>query len=101
MHRAERSGKNGTVKGDLQRILELSDRLHGNSGKAKAVFACGSKGYWREVDLPARLGNTRLHMNSKFNVSPLAGLTDALGKVCVCLVDRSKAHSSNPHGRNL
>jgi peptide chain release factor subunit 1 len=97
MHRAERSGKNGTVKGDLQRILELSDRLHGNSGKAKAVFACASKGYWREVDLPARLGNTRLHMNSKFNVSPLAGLTDALERICVCLVDRSKARFFELH----
>jgi peptide chain release factor subunit 1 len=97
MHRAERSGKNGTVKGDLQRILEISDRLHGNSGKAKAVFACGSMGIWREVDLPARLGNTRLHMNSKFNVAPLAGLTDALEKVCIGLVDRSKARFFELH----
>ena len=91
MRRAERAGKNGSVKGDLERILALSDGLHGNSGRAKAVFACGSQGFWREVDLPPRLGNTRLQMNSKFNVSPLAGLTDALERVCICLVDRSKA----------
>jgi peptide chain release factor subunit 1 len=97
MHRAERSGKNGSVKGDLQRILELSDRLHGNSGKAKAVFACASKGFWREVDLPPRMGNTRLHMNSRFNVSPLGGLDGALEKVCVCLVDRSKARFFQLH----
>src|SRR3954464_14769309 len=97
LHRAERNGKNGAVKQDLQRIQDLSDRLHGNSGKAKAVFACGSMGFWREVDLPARLGNTRLQMNSKFNVSPLAGLTDALERVCICLVDRSKARFFELH----
>jgi peptide chain release factor subunit 1 len=91
IRRAERSRKNGTFKADLERILALSDGLRGNSGRAKAVFACGSKGFWKELDLPARLGKTRLHMNSKFNVSPLAGLRDALEKVCVCLVDRSKA----------
>lgn len=97
MHRAERSGKNGSVRADLQRILELSDRLHGNSGKAKAVFACASKGFWREVDLPARFGNTRLHMNSKFNVSPLAGMTEALHKVCICLADRTRARFFELH----
>lgn len=97
MHRAERSGKNGTLKGDLERILALADGLRGNSGKAKAVFACGSRGLWKQVDLPARVGKTRLHMNSKFNVGPLAGLTDALEKVCVCLVDRSKARFFELH----
>ncbi len=91
VQRAERAGKNGSVKGDLQRILDMADRLHGNSGKAKAVFACASKGFWREEDLPARIGRTRLVMNNKFNVSPLANLNDALEKVCVCLVDSEKA----------
>jgi len=91
MHRAERNGKDGSVRADLQRILEMSDHLHGNSGKAKAVFACGSQGFWREVDLPAKVGSTRLHVNSKFNVSTLAGLTESLDKVCICLADRSKA----------
>lgn len=91
MHRAERNGKNGSVKADLQRILEMSDRLHGNSGKAKAIFACGAQGFWRELDLPAQIGSTRLQMNSKFNVSALAGLSESLDKVCICLADRTKA----------
>jgi peptide chain release factor subunit 1 len=90
MRKAERTGKNGTVRSDLERIQEMSDRLHGNNGKAKAVFACASKGYWREVDLPARLPDTQLLMNSRFHVSPLAHLEDAMNKVCVCLLDRSK-----------
>lgn len=91
MKRAERKGKNGSVKGDLQRILDFADNLHGNSGKAKGVFACGSMGIWREVDLPPQLARTELLMNSRFHVSPLARLHDSLEKICVCLVDRSKA----------
>src|SRR4051812_26427509 len=91
MKRAERSGKNGTVRGDLERILEMSERLHGNSGKAKAVFACASKGFWREYDLPPGLGTTELQVNGRFHVSPLASLEHVMEKSCVCLLDRSKA----------
>jgi peptide subunit release factor 1 (eRF1) len=91
IHRAERAGKNGSVRGDLQRILETADHLHGNSGKAKAIFACGSQNMWREVDLPARLPKTDLLMNNRFHVSPLTSLHDALERVCITLVDRSKA----------
>jgi peptide subunit release factor 1 (eRF1) len=97
MRRVERAGKNGSVKGDLQRILEMSEQLHGNSGRAKAVFACGSQKFWREVDLPACIGTTRLKVNSKFNVSPLANLNDALEKVCVCLVDSERARFLELH----
>jgi peptide subunit release factor 1 (eRF1) len=89
--RAERSGKNGAVRADLERILNMADRLHGNSGKAKAVFACGAKGFWREEDMPARLSGSQLLMNKHFHVSPLANLHDSLEKVCIALVDRSKA----------
>lgn len=91
MHRAERLGRNGTVRSDLERILALAERLHGNSGKAKAIFACASKGFWREVDVPARLPGSRLIVNKHFHVSPLASFNDSLEKVCICLVDRSKA----------
>jgi peptide subunit release factor 1 (eRF1) len=91
MRKAERSGKNGTVRGDLERILEMSDRLHGNAGRAKAIFACASQGFWREYDLPAHLPSTELRINGRFHVSPLAGLDDAMGKACVCVLDRTKA----------
>lgn len=91
MRKAERSGKNGTVRSDLERILEMSDRLHGNSGRAKAIFACGSKGFWREYDLPAHLQRTDLQINGHFHVSPLAALDQSMGKSCVCVIDRSKA----------
>ncbi|HVZ17249.1 MAG TPA: hypothetical protein VG897_09040 [Terriglobales bacterium] len=92
MHHAERSGKNGSVRADLSRILELSERLHGNQGKAKAVFACASKDFWREFDVPARAFNsTNLQLNNRFHLTPMATVSESLQKTCVCLVDRSKA----------
>ncbi len=97
MRKAERAGKNGSVKADLERILELSDRLHGISGKARVVFACASKGYWREAEMPARFASNRLQMNSKFHVTPLAKLNDALEKVCVCLVEPGRARFFELH----
>ena len=56
---AERNGKNGDLRNTLDRILSLSEHLHGNQGKAKAVFACGSRNYWREFDFPPQLPETQ------------------------------------------
>ncbi|HWR15550.1 MAG TPA: hypothetical protein VN577_12030 [Terriglobales bacterium] len=91
MKRAERSGKNGSVRSDLERILDLAERLHGNSGRAKAIFACASKGFWREEDIPARLQGSKVLINKHFHVSPLAALQEIMEETCVCLLDRSKA----------
>ena len=91
MRRAERLGKNGPVRADLTRILELAEHLHGNQGKAKAVFACGSMNVWREFDVPVRkLTDTELQMNSRFHLRPLAEATESLDKTCICLADRSR-----------
>ena len=88
---AEKEGKNGDLRTTLNRILALSEHLHGNQGKAKAVFACGSQNYWREFDLPSHLPSTRLIVNQRFHVTPVTGLNDAMGKVSVALIDRTKA----------
>ena len=102
MRRAERSGKNGPVRADLTRILDLAERLHGNQGKAKAVFACASKDIWREFDVPMRtLNNTELLMNSRFHLRPLAELNESLEKTCVCLADRSKVRFFELQGEEI
>ncbi len=102
MRRAERSGKNGPVRADLTRILELAEKLHGNQGKAKAVFACGAKDYWREFDVPVRmLGKTEILMNSRFHLRSLAELTESLEKTCVCLADRSKVRFFEMQGDEI
>lgn len=88
---AEKDGKNGDLRITLNRILALSEHLHGNQGKAKAVFACGSQNYWKEFDLPSQLPSTRLIVNQRFHVTPLTGLNDVMGKASIALIDRTKA----------
>ena len=51
---AEKHGRNGFAQSDLDRIVEIAEGLHGNSGRAKAIFASGKDNFWREFDLPAR-----------------------------------------------
>jgi len=88
---AERQGKNGTTRPDLERIQAMAEHLHGNSGKAKAVFACGNKNVWREFDVPARLARTELHVNRRFHLRPLSAIADVLPRVGIALADRTKA----------
>jgi len=102
LRRAERAGKNGPVKASLMKILELAERLHGNQGKTKAVFACATKDLWREFDLPMREAfPTSLLINSRFHLRPLAALSESLEKTCVCLVDRNKARVFEMEGENI
>ena len=57
---AEKNGKNGSARADLNRILDIAGHLHGNQAKAKAIFACSNKNIWREFDLPPTLPATQL-----------------------------------------
>jgi peptide subunit release factor 1 (eRF1) len=92
---AEKSGKNEFARKDLQRILEVAERLHGNGRKGKAIFADASKGLWREFDVPARLPGTTLIVNRRFHLKPLSIVTDVNPRICVCAMDRSKARLFN------
>ena len=91
LREAEKEGRNECVRGDLNRILEMAERLHGNGGKAKAIFADSSENFWREFDIPAWLDKTQVMINRRFHLRPLAPLLEANPRVCVCVVDRSKA----------
>jgi peptide subunit release factor 1 (eRF1) len=75
----------------LNRILELAENLHGNQARARAVFACGSRNFWREFDLPSQLPGTQLFVNRQFHLKPLALLLGAQPRLWVALVDRQKA----------
>ena len=88
---AEKNGKNGSARSDLNRILELAGHLHGNQAKAKAIFACGNKNVWREFDLPPTLPATQLFVNNRFHLKPLAAILGAQPRVCVAIVDRQRA----------
>jgi peptide subunit release factor 1 (eRF1) len=93
-----RSKRNGKLKdkfvsarADLDRIVRLSQDLRGNGPHAKAVFACGAQGFWREYDLPAQLSSTQLLVNRHFHLKPLAQLLGAFPSLGIVLVDRHRA----------
>lgn len=88
---SEADGNSKCARADLERILEIAESLHGNGGRAKAIFADSRQGVWREFDLPAWLPATQLIVNRRFHLKPLAPIVDSRPKVCVVLVDRSKA----------
>ncbi len=91
LQEAQKNGKNGCARTDLDRILEIAEHLHGNQARAKAIFACKAQNLWREFDLPARLSTTSLFVNQRFHLRPLAAILEALPRVCVALVDRKTA----------
>lgn len=91
LREAEKSGKNGCARADLDRILTVAENLHGNQARAKAIFACGARNFWREFDLPPQIAATELFVNRQFHLKPLARLLGAQPRVWVALVDRQKA----------
>lgn len=91
MREAEKNGKNGCARGDLHRILDIAENLHGNQARAKAIFACGGQNFWREFDLPPQPFQTQLFVNQQFHLKPLAQLLGAHPRVWLAVVDRQKA----------
>src|SRR5438477_11917100 len=77
LHGTEKNGKTKCARADLQRILDLAGHLHGNQARAKAVFACGTRDFWREYDLPPQLPGTQLFVNRRFHLKPIAMLLGA------------------------
>src|SRR5271155_1142414 len=80
-----------SARADLDRIVRLSQDLRGARPRAKAVFACGAQGFWREYDLPAQLSGTQLVVNRHFHLKPLAQLLGAFPSLGIVLIDRHRA----------
>ncbi len=91
LHQLESKGKSESARADLDRIVRLSQELRGNGTRAKAVFACGARKFWREYDLPAQLSGTQLLVNRHFHLKPLAQLLGAFPSLGIVLVDRHRA----------
>jgi hypothetical protein len=91
LREAEKHGKNGSTRSDLEKINSMVDPLHGSSGKAKAIFACGQQGFWREFDIPAQLLTPKIAVSQRFHLKPLAAVLDGEQRACVLLADRAKA----------
>jgi peptide subunit release factor 1 (eRF1) len=93
----EKTGRNGSARTDLQRILDLAGDWQGNRKRAKAVFACGSKNIWREFDLPPQLAKTQLFVNRRFHLKELAVLLGGQPRLWVAFVDRHRARFFDLH----
>jgi peptide subunit release factor 1 (eRF1) len=91
LREAEKSGKNGSTRADLERISSMLDPARGNGGKAKAIFACGKDNFWREFDVPAQLLQSRIGVSQRFRLKPLAAVLDGEQRACIVLADRTKA----------
>ena len=88
---SKRKEKSEAARADLDRIVRLSHDLRGSGGRAKAVFACGTQGFWREYDLPAQLTGTQLLVSRHFHLKPLAQLLGAFPRLGIMLIDRHRA----------
>ena len=91
LREAEKQGKNGSTRSDLERMAGMVDPAHGNGGKAKAIFACGDQGFWREFDIPAQLVQPKIALSQRFHLKPLAAVLDGEERACILLADRTKA----------
>ncbi len=91
LREAEKDGKNGCARADLERISAVVEALHGNGGRAKAIFACAGQNFWREYDLPPQLPKTQVILNQRFHLKPLAALLRESRKTLIVLADRTKA----------
>ena len=80
----------GVLK-DLHRILEIAEHLHGNQARSKVVFACCGRELWREFDVPPVFPATRLFVNRRFYLKPLAALFSEYPKLWVALADQKSA----------
>ncbi|HLJ87307.1 MAG TPA: hypothetical protein VKZ53_10830 [Candidatus Angelobacter sp.] len=91
LRRAERNGQRQGLRADLERVLEAAGQLRGNHSRGKAIFACGEKGIWREMDIPPQLDRSSLVVSSRFHLKPLvAAYSDSL-RTCIALIDRERA----------
>lgn len=79
------------VVSDLQRILEVAEGLHGNQSRGRAVFACSARGLWKECDLPLDIPASRIFVNRRFHLKPLASVFSDNPKIWVALIDRQNA----------
>jgi peptide subunit release factor 1 (eRF1) len=91
LREAEKGGRNGCARADLERISVVVEALHGNGGKGKAIFACAGQNFWREFDLPPQLPKTQVILNQRFHLKPLAALLREGLRILVVLADRTKA----------
>ncbi|HUR36603.1 MAG TPA: hypothetical protein VM009_02220 [Terriglobales bacterium] len=87
----ERTGNHAAARADVERIAAMADELHNNHSRAKAIFACAEHNLWKEFDLPPAVGETALHVNNRFYLTPLASAVIEVPRATIVLLDRENA----------
>jgi len=85
------NGNDHCARTDLEKIMTMAERLHGNQARAKAIFAYGRENFWREFDLPPDLPGTQLFLNRRFHLKPMAAMLGVRPHLGVALLDRQRA----------
>ena len=91
LRKAERNGNHAALREDLAKILQIAEGLHGNHSRGKVIFACREQGIWREKDIPPRVGQSQIKVDSRFHLRPLVDAYSGLPRTCIALVDRKRA----------
>jgi len=91
LRRAERNGNHVALREDLGKILQVAEGLHGNHSRGKVIFACREQGIWQELDVPPRVGQSQITVNSRFHLRPLVEAHSGSPRTCIALVNRKKA----------
>ncbi|MGH9548136.1 MAG: hypothetical protein ACRD3W_02130 [Terriglobales bacterium] len=97
LREAEKNGRNGCARADLQRVLDLTADWQGNHARGKAVFACGARDIWREFDLPPQLAKTELFVNRRFHLNQLAVVVGRQPRLRAAILDRHRARLFDLH----
>lgn len=91
LRRAERAGNHRSLREDLQKVLQAAEGLHGNHSRGKAIFACQERSVWWELDVPPRLGQSQIKVETRFHLGPLVAAQSTVVRACIALVNRQKA----------
>lgn len=97
LREAEKNGRNGCARADLQKIFEIAGEWEGHRSQAKVVFACGNRNIWREFDLPPQLVKTQVFVNRRFRLKEMAEILGVQPRLRLVLLDRHRARFFDLH----
>ncbi|HZQ20371.1 MAG TPA: hypothetical protein VFA90_16880 [Terriglobales bacterium] len=91
MQDLQSNGRRHPAMADLERILQLADNLRGDQSRARAILACNGSGIWKEFDVPTVAASTKVVVNRRFHLKPLAPVFSEFPRLWVAMVDRQRA----------
>lgn len=97
LREAEKNGRNGGARTDLQHILDLAADWQGSQTRARVVFACSNRNVWREFDLPPQFADAQLFLNRRFHLKPMVRVLRAQPRLWMVFVDRHRARFFDLH----